>query len=191
MTDELEPEKEPAGEPEQQAVEDRASRRTTILIVAAAVVVLAAIGLGIYLVATSGDEDVADDPDQPSITGPTQPKPSSSQRPSDPPAESSQPAKPKPPPPANENVAAARTAAEQAATAITARDVAGMRKLSCDPSTVGSVDAFPPEATARLTENPEITGDKATALLELSIAGSEPTVVPLPMEKRGGQWCVP
>jgi hypothetical protein len=88
-------------------------------------------------------------------------------------------------------VAAARTTAEQAASAINARDVGAMRKLSCDPSTIGSVDAFPPEATARLAENPQITGDKATAQLELSISGSEPTTVPLPMERRGGQWCVP
>ncbi|MGH3881044.1 MAG: hypothetical protein ACRDSK_28810, partial [Actinophytocola sp.] len=89
------------------------------------------------------------------------------------------------------NVAAARTAAEQAATAISARDVDAMRKLSCDPSTVGSVEEFPPDATARLAEPPQITGDKATAQIELSIDGSEPTVVPLPMEKRGGKWCVP
>lgn len=191
MTDELEPEQEPAGDAEQQT-EDRAGRRNTILIVAAAVLVLAAIGLGIYLVATSGDENVADDPDQPSITGSSQPEePPASGPPSDPPAESSPADEPKPPPPANENVAAARTAAEQATTAINERDVAAMRKLSCDPSTVGSVEAFPPEATARLTANPQITGDKATAQVELSISGSEPTVVPLPMEKRGGKWCVP
>jgi hypothetical protein len=88
-------------------------------------------------------------------------------------------------------VAAARSAAEQATTAINERDVAAMKQLSCDPSTVGSVDAFPPQATARLAQNPEVTGDKATAQIELSISGSEPTIVPLPMEKRDGKWCVP
>jgi type IV secretory pathway VirB10-like protein len=193
VSDELEPEREPAGYPEEKAAEDRARRRTTILIVAAAVVVLAAIGLGIYLVATAGDENTADDPDQPSITGSSQPEPPPvSPPPSDPPAPSSPTAADsQPPPPANENVAAARTTAEQAASAINARDVDAMRKLSCDPSTIGSVDAFPPEATARLAENPQITGDKATAQLELSIQGSEPTLVPMPMEKRGGKWCVP
>jgi type IV secretory pathway VirB10-like protein len=194
VSDELEPEREPAGDPEEKAAEDRASRRTTILIIAAAVVVLAAIGLGVYLVATAGDENTADDPDQPSITGSSQPEPPPvAPPPSDPPGPSSSPAadKPEPPAPANENVAAARTTAEQATTAINKRDVAAMRRLSCDPSTIGSVDAFPPEATARLAENPQITGDKATAQLELSIQGSAPTLVPMPMEKRGGKWCVP
>jgi type IV secretory pathway VirB10-like protein len=168
----------------------RSGRRATIMIVAAAVVVLVAIGVGIYLVAMSGEEDVAADPAPPKITGvsPSQP-PSSEPLPSRP--VSSPPATKTPPRPADRNVAAARTAAEQAATAINERDVKAMKQLSCDPSTVGSVEAFPPEATARLAENPQISGDKATAQIELSISGSEPTVVPLPMEKRGGKWCVP
>lgn len=195
MSEGLPPEKPaPAPEPENTArnenAEDRSGRRTTIMIVAAAVVVLVAIGVGIYLVAMSGEEDVAADPAQPTITGasPTRP-PSSAPLPSRP--VSSPPATKTPPKPADRNVAAARTAAEQAATAINERDIEAMKQLSCDPSTVGSVEAFPPEATARLAENPQITGDKATAQIELSISGSEPTVVPLPMEKRGGKWCVP
>jgi type IV secretory pathway VirB10-like protein len=162
------------------------------MIVAAAVVVLVAIGVGVYLVATSGEDDVAADPSPPTITGvyPTQP-PSSAPLPSRP-ASSPPATKPRlPKPPADKNVAAARSAAEQAATAINERDIEAMKQLSCDPATVGSVDAFPPEATARLAENPQITGDKATAQIELSISGSEPTVVPLPMEKRDGKWCVP
>ena len=201
MSEELPPDKEPAQEPEPQPEGteesapdtdgERSGRRTTIMIVAAAVVVLLAIGVGVYLVATSGDEDVAADPSPPTITGvsPTQP-PSSAPLPSRP---ASSPAATKPPPkkPADKNVAAARTAAEQAATAINERDIDAIKRLSCDPSAAGSVDAFPPEATARLAENPQITGDKATAQIELSISGSEPTVVPLPMEKRGGKWCVP
>lgn len=192
MTDELEPEREPAGDPAEHATEDGASRRSTVLIIAAAVVVLAAIGLGVYLIATAGDEDAAENPDQPSITGSSQPEPPPvAPPPSDPPGPSSPTAKPGPPQPANENVAAARTTAEQAVSAINERNVAAMRKLSCDPSTIGSVDAFPPEATARLAENPQITGDNATAQLELSISGSEPTTVPLPMERHGGTWCVP
>jgi type IV secretory pathway VirB10-like protein len=181
-------------EPEPTGVADR-SRRSTLLILAAAVVVLAAIGVGIYLVASSGDDDVANDPDQPTITDV---KPSD--QPSEPPL--SDPATPaasatltgptkRVPPPANPNVAAARTTAEQATTAINKRDVAAMKKLSCDPSTIGSVEAFPPEATARLAQNPQLTGDKATAQIELSISGSEPTTVPLQLEKRGGKWCVP
>jgi|1186.fasta_scaffold187520_2 type IV secretory pathway VirB10-like protein len=175
---------------EQSEEQGTAGRRTTVMIVAAAVVVLLAIGVGIYLVATSGEEDVAADPAPPEITGasPTEP-PSSAPLESRP--ASSPPATKAPPKPADKNVAAVRTAAEQAASAINERDIDAMKKLSCDPSTVGSVEAFPPEATARLAENPQITGDKATAQIELSISGSEPTVVPLPMEKRGGKWCVP
>ncbi|MGH3758878.1 hypothetical protein [Actinophytocola sp.] len=170
--------------------QDKAGRRTSLMIVAAAVVVLAAIGVGIYLVAASGDEDVAGNPSQPTITGTPPPDtPSSTPPPSEPPASRPTSAA-APPPPANENVAAARETAEQATTAINTRDVDTMRKLSCDPSTVGSVDSFPPRATARLAENPQITGDKATAQIELSIAGSEPTVVPVPMERRDGRWCV-
>ncbi len=184
--DALPPEQDPAPGPD----EGGGGRRTTILIVVAAVVVLAAIGVGIYLVATSGDKDVDADPAPPSITGSTQPEtPSSTPPPSRPPA--SQPPSQAPPPPADKNVAAARTAAEEAAAAINERDVDAMKQLSCDPESVDSVEGFPPEATARLAENPQVTGDKATAQIELSISGSEPTVVPLPMEKHGGKWCVP
>lgn len=206
MSEELPPDKGPEQEPqpapespesteqteqstEQGADEDGTSWRTTIMIVAAAVVVLLAIGVGIYLVAMSGEEDVAADPAPPTITGVSPTLPPSSAPLSSRPASS--PPAAKPPKPADKNVAAARSAAEQAATAINERDLDAMKQLSCDPSTVGSVDAFPPQATARLAENPQITGDKATAQIELSISGSEPTVVPLPMEKRGGKWCVP
>jgi hypothetical protein len=165
-------------------------RRTTIMIVVAALVVLAAVGLGVYLIVGSGDDGGTADPAPPEITGSTQPEaPSSS-----PPPEQSPPASPPaqtPVPPADKNVAAVRTAAEGAAEAINRRDVNAMKQLSCDPAAVGSVEEFPPEATARLTENPQITGDKATAQIELSISGSEPTVVPLPLERRGGKWCVP
>jgi hypothetical protein len=197
MTDDLPPEQDPAGDPAAgenagENADEKAGRRTTILIVAAAVVVLAAIGVGIYLVATAGDSDVAD-PAAPTITDPSQPEPPpSTPPPSEPPPATTKPPATKTPPPApDQNVAAARTAAEDAAAAINERDVSAMRQLSCDPSTVGSVEAFPPQATARLVENPEVTGNKATAQIELSISGSEPTVVPLPMEKRGGKWCVP
>lgn len=209
MSEELPPDKGPEQEPqpapppesteqteqsteqgtEQGADVDGTSRRTTIMIVAAAVVVLLAIGVGIYLVAMSGEEDVAADPAPPTITGVSPTPPPSSAPLSSRPASS--PPAAKPPKPADKNVAAARTAAEQAATAINERDIDAMKQLSCDPSTAGSVDVFPPQATARLAENPEITGDKATAQIELSISGSEPTIVPLPMEKRGGKWCVP
>jgi hypothetical protein len=203
MSEELPPEEtpDPPENTEEQNTEDQATqdqptggrrpgRRTTVMIVAAAVVVLLAIGVGIYLVATSGEEDVAADPAPPTITGVSPTKPPSSAPLESRPA-SSPPATKTPPKPADKNVAAARTAAEQAATAINERDIDAMKQLSCDPSTVGSVEAFPPEATARLAQNPQITGDRATAEIELSISGSEPTVVPLPMEKRGGKWCVP
>ena len=191
MSDEL-PE-----QPEQPAAEDqdqndqRSGRRSTVLIIAAAVVVLAAIGVGIYLIATSGDENTAD-PAAPTITDPSQPEPpASTPPPSEPAASSVPPTKKTPPPAADKNVAAARVTAEQATTAINERDAAAMQQLSCDPTVDGSANVFPPEATARLAQNPEVTGNKATAQIELSISGSEPTVVPLPMEKRDGRWCVP
>jgi hypothetical protein len=190
MSDEL-PE-----QPEQPAAEDRtgkperSGRRSTMLIIAAAVVVLAAIGVGIYLIATSGDEGVAD-PAAPTITDPSQPEPPASTPPSEPAASSVPPTRKTPPPAADKNVAAARVTAEQATTAINERDAAAMKQLSCDPGVDGSANVFPPEATARLAQNPEVTGNKATAQIELSISGSEPTVVPLPMEKRDGRWCVP
>jgi type IV secretory pathway VirB10-like protein len=190
MSDELPPEQETPDTAAETSGEPESGRRTMIMIVAAAVVVLVAIGVGVYLVATSGEDDVAADPGTPTITGSAAPEPpASTPPPSEPPAS---PAPSKAPPPApDKNVAAARTAAEQAADAINERDVDAMQQLSCDPAAVGSVEEFPPEATARLTENPQITGDKATAQIELSISGSEPTVVPLPMEKRNGKWCVP
>ena len=188
MTDEL-PEQPATGDENDKP--ERSGRRSTMLIIVAAVVVLAAIGMGIYLIATSGDEDVAD-PAAPTITDPSQPEPpASTPPPSEPPASSAPPATKTPPPAADKNVAAARVTAEQAATAINERDAAAMKKLSCDQNVDGSANVFPPEATARLAENPQVTGDKATAQIELSISGSEPTVVPLPMERRGGRWCVP
>jgi type IV secretory pathway VirB10-like protein len=189
MSDELPPEPEKEPETPDTPAEPEGGRRTMVLIVAAAVVVLIAIGVGIYLVATSGEDDVAADPGTPTITDSPEPEaPASTPPPSEPPAS---PAPTKTPPPPDKNVAAARTAAEQAADAINERDVDAMQQLSCDPAAGGSVEEFPPEATARLTENPQISGDKATAQIELSISGSEPTIVPLPMEKRNGRWCVP
>lgn len=166
-----------------------ASRRWIVVTVVAAVAVLAAVGVLVYLLTSGDDEDLAD-PDQPTITGsapPTSPLPT---------APSEEPSTPlstptTQPPPANENVAAARTVAERAAAAIQSRDVGAMEQLACDPNTVGTVEDFPPEASARLVGNPEITGDKATAQVELTIEGSQPTVVPLPLENHDGTWCVP
>ncbi|HEY7595530.1 MAG TPA: hypothetical protein VH969_20430 [Actinophytocola sp.] len=207
MSDELPPEQEPAGKPEspdpakpaspgantEERDEARFGRRTALLILGVAVVVLAAIGVGIYLIATSGEKDVAD-PAPPTITDPSQPKPpSSAPDPSGLPTPSSAAGtvSKAPKPSADRPVVAARSAAEEAAQAINERDIDAMKELSCDPSTVGSVQAFPPEATARLVQNPEVEGNKATAQLELSISGSEPTLVPLPMERHNGKWCVP
>lgn len=196
MSDDVEPEPEsrPAEDPQENADEKTGEKadggsgqRSRILIMVAAVVVLAVLAVGIYLMTSVGEDDTANDPGQPTITDAAPPEKPADEPGSEPPASS--PATPKKP--TDPNVAEARGAAEQAATAINERDVDAMKKLSCDPSTVGSVDSFPPEATARLADNPKITGDKATAQLELSIQGSEPTVVPLPMEKRDGKWCVP
>ncbi|MPZ79350.1 MAG: hypothetical protein GEV28_02725 [Actinophytocola sp.] len=167
--------------------EKPASRRGAVVAIVAAVVVLAVVGLVVYLLVKPGDDDNAD-PNLPTITGSAPP---SSEAPTPEPGGEQPGPLTTPPPPADENVAAARTVAEEAAAAIESRDVSAMEELACDPSAVGTVEEFPPEATARLVENPQITGDKATAQVELTIAGSEPTVVPLPLEKRGGKWCVP
>ena len=187
-----EPDEQPDREPDKEPDEDRGGRRTTLLIVGAAVVVLAAIAFGIYLIATSGDNDVAADPAPPTISDvkPSE-TPSKTLPPDGKPASSAAPHSTAAPPPVSPNIAAARGIAENAAEAINERDIAAMKQVTCDPGTVGSVESFPPGATARLTGDPEITGDKATAQIELSISDSEPTIVPLPLEKHGGRWCVP
>jgi len=185
--------REPAGpdEPtEETQSTESTGRRGTIIVVAVVVALLAAVGVVVYLMTSGDDEDLAD-PDPPTITGSAEPTsplpPAPSEEPSTPaPAPSKAP-----PPPGNKSVAAARTVAEQAAAAIEGRDVRAMERLACDPNAVGTVEDFPPDASARLVANPEITGDKATAQVELTIEGSEPTIVPLPLENRGGTWCVP
>ncbi|HEY0448086.1 hypothetical protein [Actinophytocola sp.] len=174
--------------PEQDPPEDKASKRGAVVAVVGAVVVLAVVGLVVYLLVKPGDGSDNANPDLPTISD-TAPPGS--------PAPTSEPGGKQPstvvpvPPPADQNVAAARTVAEHAAAAIESRDISAMQQLACDPNAVGTVEEFPPDATARLVENPQISGNKATAQVELTIDGSEPTVVPLPLEKRGDGWCVP
>lgn len=174
-----------------------AGRNRNVLIVVASVVVLAAvIGLVVYLVTKPdpGNEE-ADGPDVPTISGQA------------PPTSASAPAPPSggvatgaastgvsgPPPARDDEVAAARTVVEDAISAINTQDVGAMAKLACDPGSVGQPEDVQAGVTAELTGNPRVEGDKATAQVRLTIEGAgEPTVVPLPLEKRAdGSWCVP
>lgn len=174
--------------PEQDPAEKPRSKRGAVVATVAAVVVLAVVGLVVYLLVRPGEDNNDADPSRPTITGSAPP---GSQVPTSEPGGAQPGPLTTPPPPTDENVAAARSVAEDAAAAIESRDITAMSALACDPDAVGTVEEFPPEATARLVENPQISGDKATAQVELTIAGSEPTVVPLPLERHGDRWCVP
>jgi hypothetical protein len=167
-------------------------RNRTLLIVAGSVVVLAVIGLVVFLVTGSDSEESAD-PGVPTISGEAPPPASSQQTVPSEPVVSGSGEVPGPPPPENEEVAAARTTVEDAISAINTQNVDAMEQLACDPEAVGQPEDLQPGVTAVLTENPEVTGDKATAQVQLSIEGAtEPTVVPLPLERRDdGTWCVP
>lgn len=154
-------------------------RRRIVLVASITVLVLAVAGVAILLL-TGDDEPDAANREQRSTgtrvvaTGPT---PSSVVTPA--------------PAPAGDDVSAARQVADQAAEAITNQDIDAMKRLSCDPATVGTAEQFPPQAKAAVAADPEVSGTTATAQLDLTIGDSEPTTVLLPMEKRDGRWCVP
>lgn len=185
-----EPEQDPGQEREPA---DGTGGRRTVLITVGSIVVLAVVGLVVYLLVRPDGEDEAA-PDVPTVSGEAPPETTSAQAPPSAPVSSGggEVTAP-PPPPADEQVAAARTVVDDAISAINSQDVAAMALLACDPAAVGQPEDLQAGITAVLAENPEITGDKATAQVQLSIeGGGAPTVVPLPLEKRAdGTWCVP
>lgn len=93
--------------------------------------------------------------------------------------------------PVPEEADAAETVAEQAAAAISSADVDTLNRMSCDPANPATEDTFPADAKAKVVGEPKITGDTATVDLELTIANSEPAVVPMPLTKKDGRWCIP
>jgi len=164
--------------------EPAAGRWRILFITVATAAVAVAVGIGIYLL-TSGDDSsdpVADEDRQ--TSEPLSPTSSPTTSESSAAPEETQA-------PSGDDVAAAQDVAAQAATAITNADIAAMTQLSCDPSTVGTEEQFPPDATAEVAGEPQISGDTATVELTLTIGDSEPTTVPMPLTKKDGRWCVP
>lgn len=173
-------------------------RRRVVLVTAAAVALLVVAGLTVFLLTRPADEapeDTAQDPPVPTISEPPESTPVSVPAPPTGGVATGggATAVPGPPPPTDEQVASAREVIDQAIAAINSQDVAAMAALACDPAAVGQPEDVQPGVTAELAENPKIEGDKATAQVKLTIEGApEPTVVPLPLQKRDdGSWCVP
>lgn len=185
-----------APEPPEESGTEPAGRNRTVLIVAGSVVVLAVIGLVVFLLTRPDGEEETAEPDVPAISGQGQPTTSASV-PAPPSGGVATGAAstgvPGPPPPPDDEVAAARTVVEDAISAINSQNVDAMAQLACDPAAVGQPEDVQPGVTAELVENPQVDGDKATAQVRLTIEGAgEPTVVPLPLERRAdGTWCVP
>jgi hypothetical protein len=171
------------------------NRKRTVLVVAGSVVVLLVVGLVVFLLTRPADEENTAEPDVPTISDQA------------PPTSASVPAPPSggvatgggstgvtgPPQPKEPEVAKARTVVDNAISAINSQNYEAMAKLACDPASVGQPEDAPRGVTAELAENPKIEGGKATAQIRLTIeGGGEPTVVPLPLERRAdGTWCVP
>lgn len=168
--------------------EPTTGRRTVMLVSAAAVVVLVLAGVVIYAL-TSGDDSGGDAQgrDVPTITGspaPTTPEPSTGATVA-PPATATGATGPAGEP------AAAGSVAEEAAAAISSSDVDALNQMACDPSNPATEETFPADAKAKVVGEPQITGDTATVDLELTIGDSEPAVVPMPLTKKDGRWCIP
>lgn len=173
-----------------ETTEEPAGRSKVVLVSVAAVVVLVVAGVVVYLL-TSGDDapdDAAQSRDVPTITG--SPAPAT-------PGETTTGVSVAPPATATgatgapEEVDAAETLAAQAAAAISNADVDALNRMACDPSNPATEDTFPADAKAEVVGEPKITGDTATVDLELTIANGEPTVVPMPLTKKDGRWCIP
>lgn len=167
-----------------------AGRKKVVLVSVAAVVVLVVAGVIVYLL-TSGDDDApgnaAQGRDVPSITGspaPTTPGETTG-------ASVAPPATATGATGAPEEVDAAGTVAQEAAAAISSSDVNALNQMACDPSNPATEDTFPADAKATVVGEPKITGDTATVDLELTIGDSEPAVVPMPLTKQDGRWCIP
>jgi hypothetical protein len=163
------------------------NRRGVVIAVVITVLVLAGAGVGIYFLtkdddpgntASSAPQDAGRTSTQSPDTGgaTSEPAPNPSTEPSQGPADP-------------DDAAAARQVADQAIAAINNRDADSMRKISCDPESVGSADEIPPDASAKFVSGPEIAEDKATVQVEITVGGQSSTV-PMPLAKVNGTWCV-
>lgn len=169
-----------------------------MLVTVSAVVLLVVAGLTVFLLTRPADDDQREDTAEPNVPTISEQSETTSATVPAPPTGGvatggGETAVPGPPPPTDDQVASARTVVDNAIAAINAQDVEAMAALACDPAAVGQPEDVQPGVTAALAENPKIEGDKATAQVRLTIEGApEPTVVPLPLEKRAdGSWCVP
>lgn len=164
-------------------------RNKVLIASVAAVVVLVVAGVVIYLLTSGdGDDQATEGQGVPTITGsqaPTTPDPTSASATVAPPATATGVTG------APEEIQAAQSIAEEAATAITGADVTALNKLSCDPASAATEDTFPADAKAEVVGEPKVTGDTATVDIELTIGNSPPTTVPMPLTKKDGRWCVP
>lgn len=159
--------------------------RGILIVSVAAVVVLIVAGVVVYLL-TSGDDssdNAAQARDVPTITG--SPAPTT---PADPTTSAASVA---PPATVTGEVDAAESLAKEAAAAISTSDVDTLNKLSCDPASPATEDTFPADAKAKVVGDPKIEGDTATVDIELTIANSDPTIVPMPLTRQDGRWCIP
>lgn len=173
------------------SAEPVAGRRSILLISAAAVVVLAVIGVAIYLLVSDDSSDEAAARPVPTIGDSGAPDTTTST--TTPPAGTTpsftQPSSTG----ASTDVSAAgdpQSVAELAASAISNADVATLTQLSCDPSTAGGEDTFPTGAKVEVVGEPKVSGDTATIDVRLTFDGAEPAVVPMPLTKQGGRWCI-
>ncbi|MBB4905707.1 hypothetical protein [Actinophytocola algeriensis] len=157
----------------------------------AAVVVLVVAGVVVYLLTRDDSpENAAEGGDVPTITGSAAPTtPGDTTGASVAPPATATGATGAPGTPAEAD--AAGTVAEQAAAAISTADIDALNKMSCDPSNPATEETFPADARAKVVGEPKINGDTATIDLELTIANSEPAVVPMPLTKKDGRWCIP
>lgn len=164
------------------------NRRTVLVASAIAVVVLVVAGVLVYALTGNDSKDdaspvvpsIADSGDQSTSAGPGTPTGSAP-----PPIQSSAA------PPAAGDAGAAQSVAEQAASAITSADMNTLTQLSCDPSTVGDDDTFPPDAKVEVVGEPQITGEAATVDVKVTIGEQPPATVPMPLVKQDGRWCIP
>jgi len=177
----------------EESAEPVAGRRSIVLISAAAVVVLAVIGVAIYLLVNNdSSEDTAARP-VPTIENSGAPDTTST---TTPPAGTTPSLSLPPSSGASGGVTGGgdagdpQSVAEQAASAISSADVATLTQLSCDPSTAGGEDTFPTGAKVEVVGEPKIKGDTATIDVKLTFDGAEPAVVPMPLTKQDGRWCI-
>jgi hypothetical protein len=163
-----------------ETVSDEKAGRRRVLVIAGLVVAVLVVAGVLTLMLTGGD-DTADKAGEDTAEQTTATTPGNQE-------ETGAPAEPA----TEAEVTAARGVAEQAAAAFAAGDVAAMTRISCDPEGGGTPVDIGENTTAELVGDPELSGDTGEIQLRISVGGTEPTVVPLPLQKRAdGTWCVP